>query len=152
MEKEVRSCTFRLEHHRLVSGRRNLGQEEPLCPLILHLKPRHRGLTPLTFTAFPFSLSVILILLCTALARQGPSAGTHLSLTRTIHTQSSLHSSNICWAAEVEGSAVVRPQHWWTGVLPSFLCWSMENKWTEGLVNWWVDGFRKWDALLSRSR
>lgn len=95
MEKEVRSCTLRLEHHLLLSGRRNLGPEEPLCPLIFHLKPRHRGFTP-NVQSFPF-LSVICTLLCTALARQGPSAGRHPSLTRTTQTQSSLHSANICW-------------------------------------------------------
>lgn len=152
MEKKERSCTLTLEHHRLVSGRSDLGQEEPLCPLILHLKPRHRGLTPLMFTAFPFSLSVILTLLYTALARQGPSAGSHPSLTRIIHTQSSLHSANICGAAEVEGSAVICPRHWWTGALPSFLVSEHGEKWTEGPVNWWTDGFRKWDALFNKSR
>lgn len=137
MEKEVRSCTLRLEHHRLLSGRRNLGPEEPVCPLILHLKPRHRGLTPLTFTAFPFSLWSAPAS-ATALAPQGPSAGRQPSLTRTTQTQSSLHSANICWVAEVR--ALLSCVHSTGGrgrFLPS-CCRSTENNEQR---DWGADGW-----------
>lgn len=60
MVREVSNAGLTQVPKSSVSVSANLGLEQPHCPFILYLKHTHRGIKPLTFTALPFPVCVIL--------------------------------------------------------------------------------------------